>query len=113
MSHIERGQLAVAPGSPPEYFINPIGIQSLILSASELGNNTSLTLDSLEAFSVNVNLLPNATAKPAVTFPLVQGMGFVTGVYNNATPLIQSGVSVLALAYALSLIHISEPTRPY
>jgi len=26
VSHIERGQLAVAPGSPPEYFINPIGI---------------------------------------------------------------------------------------
>jgi len=99
ISHIDRGQLAFASGSPPEYFINPIGIQSMILSASELGNSTNITLDSLDEFSVNVNLLPNATAQPVITFPLLQGMGFVSGIYNNATPLIQSGVSMVALKY--------------
>ena len=48
--------------------------------------------DSLKAFSANVHLHPNAGAPPAITFPLVQGMGFVTGIYAGARPLIQSSV---------------------
>lgn len=99
ISHVERSQLAFAPGSPPEYFINPLGLQPMILSAAELGNGTTLTTDTLTAFSVNVNLLPSSTAKRVITFPVVQGMGFVTGVYSTATPLIQSSVSVLSLLY--------------
>jgi endo-1,3(4)-beta-glucanase len=62
------------------------------LSASELGESTSLIADSLEAFSANVNFAPRAGATPIITFPLVQGMGFITGVYKNCTPLIQSSV---------------------
>jgi len=99
ISHTERTQLTFSSGSPPEYFINPIGIQPLILSASELGSDTVLTTDTSTAFSVNVNLSPNATAKHVITFPVMQGMGFVTGVYSNGTPLIQSSVSVLSLMY--------------
>lgn len=64
----------------------------MLLSASELNSATSLTTDSLDAFSVNANLAPSAGAAPIITFPLVQGMGFVTGVYKQCTPLIQSSV---------------------
>src|SRR5215469_5216646 len=42
ISHIERSQLTWASGKPPEYFINPIGIKSVIISAAELGNSTAL-----------------------------------------------------------------------
>jgi endo-1,3(4)-beta-glucanase len=68
------------------------GIQSVILSAAELGESTSVTADSLEAFSANANFAPRIGVPPIITFPLLQGMGFVTGVYKNGTPLIQTSV---------------------
>lgn len=107
ISQIERSQLAyggTGTNGAYEYFINPIGIQSMILSASELGSSTTLTTDSLDAFSANVNLLPSAGSSPMLTLPLVQGMGFVTGVYSSATPLIQSSVSFLKLTYVGAVI---------
>lgn len=75
-----------------QYFINPLGIQSIILSAAELGSSTVLTTDSLGAFSANVHLQPQAGAPGSISFPLVQGMGFVTGCYIRLQPVIQSGV---------------------
>ncbi|KAI5205836.1 endo-1,3-beta-glucanase [Aureobasidium subglaciale] len=99
ISHIERSQLAFGPGNPARYFINPIGIQSITLTASELGSTTQLTMDSLDAFSANVNLLPRAGAAPAITFPLVQGMGFITGVYSKSTPRIESSISFISVTY--------------
>ena len=99
ISHIERSQLAFGPGDPARYFINPIGIQSLTLSASELNTTTQLTMDSLDAFSANVNLLPRSGAAPVITFPLIQGMGFVTGVYSNGTPRVESAISFVSVTY--------------
>ena len=64
----------------------------MILSAVELGSSTVLTTDSSKAFSVNANLQPSAGSSSRIQFPLVQGMGFVTGNYNNLTPAIQSSV---------------------
>jgi endo-1,3(4)-beta-glucanase len=95
VSHIDANQRAFGPdpnANPAGYFINPVGIQSIVLSAAELGGSTTLTTDSLTALSVNVNLLPSPGASPAITFPLVQGMGFVTAIYNGGTPLVQTGV---------------------
>ena len=80
------------PGSPVQYFINPIGIQSIVLSAIELRESTVLTTEKLEAFSVNARLQPQVGASSSICFPLVQGMGFVTGIYTNLQPAIQSSV---------------------
>lgn len=88
--------------NPAQYFINPIGIQSLVISALELGSTTAITTDTLTAFSANVNLLPSTGATPAITFPLVQGMAFVTAIYNGATPIIQTGVFFQSLVSAAS-----------
>ena len=100
ISHIERSQLAWAPGTPPlEYFVAPVGIESIIFSAAELGSTTTLTTDTLTAFSGNVNLVPTAGGNPLVSFPLVQGMGFVTGIYNDATPWLQTTVFFSTLTY--------------
>ncbi|KAF7505455.1 hypothetical protein GJ744_000782 [Endocarpon pusillum] len=98
ISHVEPGQRvfgpprAGIPGSPASYFINPIGIQSIIMSASELRTSTVLTSDSLQAFSANINLRSDSDSASSITFPVVQGMGFVTGLYNNLQPVIQSSV---------------------
>ncbi|KAI9694962.1 MAG: hypothetical protein M1822_000579 [Bathelium mastoideum] len=100
ISHIERSQLAWPSGTPPlEYFVNPIGIEALIFSAAELGSTTSLTTDSLTAFSGNVNLAASQGEDPLISFPLVQGMGFVTAIYGGATPWLQSTVFFSTLTY--------------
>ena len=98
ISHIDADQRANGPpnaqipGSPIQYFINPIGIQSLILSAIELGPSTVLTTNSLQAFSVNAVLQPQVGSASRISFPLVQGMGFVTGVFVKLQPAIQSSI---------------------
>ncbi len=98
ISHVDADQRAYGPqseaisGRPAQYFINPIGIQSIILSAIELGPATVLNTDNLQASSANANLSPQAGSSARITFPLVQGMGFVTGVYTNLQPAVQSSV---------------------
>lgn len=74
------------------YYLNPVGIQSMIISAKELGPQTALSMDSITAFSARVNLARDAASPPDISFPLVQGMAYITGQYNGATPLIQTGV---------------------
>ena len=96
ISHVEAhqrvyGQVREETGAA-RYYLNPIGIQSLCLSAAELSGKTQLTTDNLASQSVNVNLHPDSGAPPIVTFPLVQGMGFVTAVYRGGTPVINTGV---------------------
>ncbi|SPQ27019.1 4ee033f6-8284-42d7-adde-504318073558 [Thermothielavioides terrestris] len=96
ISHVEGSQRVYGQTSPETgaaaYFINPIGIQSVCLSAKELGTDTALTTESLTDFSVQVSLRPNAQAGAAVQFPLVQGSAFITAIYNGASPVIQTGV---------------------
>jgi endo-1,3(4)-beta-glucanase len=96
ISHIEASQRVYGPTQPEtgaaKYYLNPIGIQSICLSALELGSSTALTTDSLTSYSVNVNLQIDSKAEPLVTFPMVQGMGFVTAVYKGGTPVIETGV---------------------
>lgn len=98
ISHINADKLALGPpddsipGKPVRYYINPVGIESMILSAVELGNSTTLTTDQPLAFSAHVNLRPRAGSDAKITFPLVQGMGYITGVYKNLQPAIESKV---------------------
>lgn len=96
--------LALGPKKPitgaVQYFLNPVGIQHMLLSANELSAGSRLTLDNLQASSVNVNLSRAGSAVPTITFPLLQGMGFVTAVYNKAEPLVQSSVFFRSFAPA-------------
>lgn len=86
-----------------ESFEDTFFVQSISLSAKELGNGTVLTMDSLTASSVNVNLAPTRGAEPLITFPLVQGMGFVTGIYNNAAVYLQSGVGFASISSSITI----------
>ena len=98
ISQVEASQRAFGdpnnaiPGSPASYYINPLGLQSIILSATELGSSSVLSTDSLETFSVNANLQPSAGSPSSIKFPLVQGMGFVTSIYTNLQPNIESSI---------------------
>lgn len=108
ISHIDTTQRVFGPanteipGKPTKFFINPTSIQSVILSASELGNSTVLTTDSLQAFSANANLLPYPGSLSKITFPLIQGMGFVTGIYTNLQPLIQTSAFFRSVSTAVA-----------
>ncbi|KAL8695266.1 MAG: hypothetical protein Q9218_000164 [Villophora microphyllina] len=81
-----------ATANPVEYYVNPVGIQSLIFSAAELGPGMTLTTDSLTPFSVNANLVSKDASTPAITLPLVQGIGFITAIYHSVTPFIDSSI---------------------
>lgn len=106
VSHVDDEQKVYGPnndkipGSPASYYINPLGIQSIILSAAEIGSSTVLTTDSLEHMSGIVNLSPSLGQPPKIRAPMVQGMAFVTAIYDSAQPEVQTGVfyrSVVAL----------------
>lgn len=103
ISHVDDSQKVYGPsnnkipGSPASYFINPLGIQSIILSAAELGPSTVLTTDTLEDMSGVVNLSPAQGSPPKIRFPMVQGMAFVTATYDSAQPEIQTGVFYRAI----------------
>ena len=117
ISHVEAHQLGLAPGDPPvqvrgqrmapqvvlrwQYYINALGIQSMILSAAELGPATQLTTHEHDAFSVRVDLAPRPNAPALLWIPCVQGMGFVTGVYDNATPVLGSSVLFRSISPAI------------
>jgi endo-1,3(4)-beta-glucanase len=98
ISHVEDSQKVFGPkntaipDTPASYYINPIGIQSLILSAAEFAANTKLTTSSISQFSANVHLQPASDSPSSLTLPLVQGMSFVTGQYVNLQPAIQTSV---------------------
>ncbi|OIW25134.1 hypothetical protein CONLIGDRAFT_636224 [Coniochaeta ligniaria NRRL 30616] len=96
ISHIEASQRVFgntdSRTGAASYYLNPVGIQSMVISAQELNTTTILTTDSPTAFAATVQLRANAAAAPAVSFPLVQGQAFITAVYTGATPLIQTGV---------------------
>ncbi|KAF6787619.1 endo-1,3-beta-glucanase [Colletotrichum sojae] len=90
VTHTDRKDFIYGPGKPVQSFQDSHFRQSIALSAQELQNGTVLTTESLTAFSVKVNLAPRKGARPVITFPLVQGMAFVTGEYDDAKVLIQS-----------------------
>ncbi|KKA30039.1 hypothetical protein TD95_001509, partial [Thielaviopsis punctulata] len=97
VSHTDADQRVFGPTKPvtnaTQYFYNPIGISSLILSSNQLSNDTVLTTENITAHSVMVHLRASAGATPAVSFPLVQGMGFVTALYSGSRPVVKSGVT--------------------
>ncbi|KAF7552811.1 hypothetical protein G7046_g7293 [Stylonectria norvegica] len=95
ISHIEASQRvfgAAKYNNAKSYFINPVGIQSMVISAKELGKNTVLTTDNMNAFAARVLLSKDSKSAPAVSFPIIQGMAYLTAQYNGAVPLIQTGV---------------------
>jgi endo-1,3(4)-beta-glucanase len=98
VSHISASQRVFGPAntalpnSPNSYYINPIGIQSIIFSAAEFGSQTTMTSDSLLAFSANIQLSPTPGSSSSLSMPVVQGMAFVSGLYDSLQAVLESSV---------------------
>ena len=95
ISHIDAKQRFYGPvkyNNAVQYYANPIGIQSMIISAKGLGASTVLTTDSMTPFFINARLRPSGGSAPAITFPITQGQMFTTAIFTGAVPIIQSGV---------------------
>ncbi|KAL6454120.1 ACF2 Endo-1 [Candida maltosa Xu316] len=79
------------PGAPTaQYYFNPPKIKSFVLSAENF-SNPALKLNDHSVMSVTASL-EKGNAK--ITIPIVQGMGFITAIYENAKPVIASQVGV-------------------
>ncbi|KAJ4295160.1 endo-1,3-beta glucanase [Kalmusia sp. IMI 367209] len=90
IGHVESGDLEFGDGDPPKYYAAPRN-QSIILSAKEFDGDTVMTTDTHLPHSVNINLRRGSSIdSPKITFPVVQGMSFVTAGYQNASPFIQT-----------------------
>ncbi|ODV97962.1 hypothetical protein PACTADRAFT_37638, partial [Pachysolen tannophilus NRRL Y-2460] len=97
ISHQTASERTYAPGdSPVEYYSNAAGVNSLGLSASTFSSSTTLQADTLTKFSINVNLVNSDTEY--MWCPLLQGIGFITGIYYNLTPQINTNVGISSVS---------------
>ncbi|KAF5664879.1 glucan 1,3-beta-glucosidase [Fusarium heterosporum] len=95
ISHIDADKRTYGPvqsNGAVEYYINPVGIQSMIISAKELGKNTVLTMDSIGPHFAKAYLRKDSKSAATITFPLYQGSLFTSSYFSGGTPWIQTGV---------------------
>ncbi|CAI7663006.1 unnamed protein product [Penicillium viridicatum] len=98
ISHVQAHMLAYGPpndkipGKPVQYYINPVGLQHLVFSATELDKSSIMSVEQPKAFSAHAVIKRSPGSAQQITFPVVQGMGYTTAVYNDLQPLLESGV---------------------
>lgn len=95
ISHIDQDKRVFGEtqaNGAAEYYINPVGIQSMIISAKELGKSTVLTMDSIGPHYAKAYLKKDSKSAATITFPLYQGSVFTTAYFGGGTPWIQTGV---------------------
>ncbi|KAJ5170259.1 Glycoside hydrolase family 81 [Penicillium coprophilum] len=98
VTHVQPHLLAYGPennkipGNPVQYYINPVGLQHLIFSAAELDQSSIMKIEQPKAFSAHAVIKRSGSSAQQITFPVVQGMGYATAVYNDLQPLIESGI---------------------
>lgn len=109
ISHIEANQRVFGDiefNNAAAYYLNPVGIHSMILSATELGDETVLEMEGLSTFSARALLKSRSGADPVIAFPLIQGMPYVTGEFNGGHPMIQTGI------YFRSMTRVDSDPKP-
>ncbi|PSK40480.1 hypothetical protein C7M61_000122 [Candidozyma pseudohaemuli] len=79
-------------GDPAEYFTHPVGEQKLVLSSSDFKEEPEFSLRDLSKFAATARFSSKSEKDCHLDCPLVQGMGFVTGVYSNCIPKISSSI---------------------
>lgn len=96
VSSTDDSQLVFGPdpkASTARYFFEPIGIMSMVMSASEFTDTLSMAFHTQRCFDYSVQTyFANSLVRGQMWCPLVLGMGFVTAVYYNLTPVVASGV---------------------
>ncbi|EPY51546.1 endo-1,3-beta-glucanase Eng2 [Schizosaccharomyces cryophilus OY26] len=100
ISHTEASQYAYGPDpskTPCEFYINPLGLFSLIISANEFSNGNKLSASNPRHFSVLVTLEPSFLSDGNITIPIVTGSAFISAIYKNLTPVFNSSIMVKSL----------------
>ncbi|KAK9237993.1 endo-1,3(4)-beta-glucanase [Lipomyces kononenkoae] len=103
ISHTTASQRVFGPNpsaNPVEYYYNPVGICSVSFSAAEFDAGMTMSLGSPTAFAVNVTMAPSTSKYGhgrSLYIPLVQGTGFITGIYFNLRPRFNSLVGFQSL----------------
>lgn len=96
VSHTKREQFVFGPDAnapSPQFYFSPVGILSMLLSATEFDNGATFQVDESSDLHCRVSLGSNCS-DGRLSIPLVQGMGFVTGIYNGLRPKISSQVGI-------------------
>ncbi|CCF59623.1 hypothetical protein KAFR_0H02140 [Kazachstania africana CBS 2517] len=76
--------------SPPGYFFSPTFIQSFLFGAKEFTTKPYLNFQNMKHTSVQLNV--KLSDARFIKLPLIQGMGFVTAIYQGLTPNLKSAV---------------------
>ncbi|EPY51948.1 endo-1,3-beta-glucanase Eng2 [Schizosaccharomyces cryophilus OY26] len=100
ISHTEASQYTYGPDAsktPCEFYINPAGLFSLIISANEFSKGNKLSASNSRHFSVQTVLEPSDSSDGNITIPIVAGSAFISAVYKNLTPVFNSSIMVKSL----------------
>lgn len=82
-----------ASANPVEYYTNPLMLKSLVLSADEFTvDNMQPSVTETGPFHISFSL--GLDDQSSIQFPIVIGMGLVTGVYSNLTPRLFSQIGI-------------------
>ncbi|CDR46125.1 CYFA0S22e00298g1_1 [Cyberlindnera fabianii] len=79
-----------ASANPVQFYFSPTGIKSLVLGSTDFDSNVTLGLENMNHLSADCKIY--SANQGYLLAPLVQGMGFVTGIYYNLIPQIKSAV---------------------
>ncbi|CCE87199.1 Piso0_005742 [Millerozyma farinosa CBS 7064] len=89
--HSQTSDRVFGKGDPPEYYYSPTGIKEFVYSASEFNDKTKFSVVNMSKFAATARFSSN---DGTLDCPLVQGMGFVTGVYKKLTPQINTQLEI-------------------
>ncbi|RPA77370.1 glycoside hydrolase [Ascobolus immersus RN42] len=96
ISHTDKEQLACGPdpnSRPFQFYISPLGIRSMSLGALQLNESSTITTTDYTPYSCRLTIQTSHEGMDGfINYPIVQGMGFVTGHYRNLTPVLDSVV---------------------
>ncbi|ODQ82114.1 glycoside hydrolase family 81 protein [Babjeviella inositovora NRRL Y-12698] len=96
-NHTTAQQRVFGPDSaanPVQFYFNPPRIKSFVLSGEGFQGNVALRLENHHKMSVMVKIVLGNDENKSLLAPLVQGMGFITAIYNNIVPVVVSPVGV-------------------
>lgn len=95
-SHGDEVDRVYGPGSPARYYFFPTMINEVVLGAANFSLPPILSFANGSKFGLQLRL--NLNGSQYMLCPIVQGMGFVTAVYQYLIPEIYSGVGFQKVA---------------
>lgn len=93
-NHTEALQRVFGPDpnqNPAQYFFNPPRIKLWVISGQGLAQGAPLEIEYLNKFAASTKF---KVGSGSITMPFVQGMGFVTAIYEGVAPVLGLAVGI-------------------